>query len=249
MAYTARHAKLDTPTARKKLSPRHAPYWDLISEACSLGYRRASTDKSGTWLAKYSPQDGNKRLQKKIGAADDLLPADGVMCLSFPQAKAKAVQWFPIAAQISTGALPHRGGYTVKDAYDDYLKKLEGYSRSVRSTRYSINANILPSLGSIEVEKLTRAQVERWHRQFVEVRKRKPAHGLDPWSEEAIRRRRDTANRNLVIVKAALNHCLSEGRVACTNFAMGEAIQGSRECPHPLPLRRRGARIGKTLPC
>lgn len=219
MPYTARHAKLDTPTARKKLSPRHAPYWDLVSETCSLGYRRGSANKSGTWLAKYSPQDGNKRIQKKIGAADDLLPADGVVCLSYQQAKAKAIEWFPIAAQISTGALPRRGGYTVKNACDDYLKKLEGYSRSVRSTRYSVNANVLPVLGGIQVEKLTRIQIEQWHRDFVQKRTRKPAHGLDRNSEEAVRRRKDTANRNLVIVKAALNHCLAEGKVACTNFA------------------------------
>ncbi len=219
MPRTARHAKLDSQSARKRLPPRHSPHWDLISEACSLGYRRGSSNKAGTWLAKYSPQDGNRRVQKKLGAADDLLPADGVVSLSYQQAKARATEWFPIAAQISTGTLPRRGGYTVQNACDDYLKKLEGYSRSVRSTRYSVNANILPLLGNIQVEKLTRAQVEYWQRQFVEARTRKPAHGIDRHSEEAIRRRKDTANRNLIIVKAALNHCLAEGKVACTNFA------------------------------
>lgn len=221
MPHTSRHAKLDSPTARKKLAPRHAPYWSLISESCSVGYRRPSATRAGTWLAKYSPTDGGRRVQKKLGAADDLLPADGVICLSFDQAKAQAKDWFPVAAHLSTGAVPRRRKYTVEDAANDYLEKakLHNTSAGFAVTNCTVKKNIIERLGPIPVEKITRAQIENWLGELVAKPRRTPAHGLDPNSEEAIRRRKETANRNLANLKAILNLALTDEKAACSGLA------------------------------
>ncbi len=82
-----------------------------------------------------------------------------------------------------------------------------------------IKRNIEPFLGGVLVEKLTRGRIETWLKALVEKPRRKPRHGLQADCEEAIRRRKDTANRYLTVLKAALNHCLAEGKVACTDLA------------------------------
>lgn len=218
MAYGARHVKLDSRTARLKLPARHAAYWTLISPSCSLGYRRGMGSDCGMWIAKYSPPDG-KRVQTKLAPSDDRMPADGVLCLDFLQARKKALEWYPVAVQLATGQMPRRKGYVVADACRDYLKLLEGRSKSYQVTKYMVDANIVPLLGQKLVEKLTRSQISQWHQELARTARRKPRNGLDPESDEARRRRRDTANRNLIVLKAALNHCLAESKVACTDIA------------------------------
>jgi integrase len=218
LAYGTRHVKLDSRTARLKLPSRHAAYWTLISPACSLGYRRGRGSDCGTWIAKYSPPDG-RRVQTKLAPSDDRMSADGILCLDFLQARKRALEWFPVAVQLATGQMPRRKGYAVADACRDYLKLLEGRSKSYQVTKYIVNANIIPLLGQRLVEKLTRAHISQWHQELARTARRKPRHGLEPECEEARRRRRDTANRNLVVLKAALNHCLAEGKVACTDVA------------------------------
>ena len=218
MAYGSRHVKLDSRTARLKLAPRHAPYWTLISTGCSLGYRRGPASECGTWIAKYSPADG-RRIQTNLAAADDRIAGDGVLCLDFQQARKKAIAWFPVAAQLSIGETPRARGYTVADACSDYLDVLEGRSKSYVVTKYMVNSNIVPLMGQKLVDKLTRSLVERWHKELACTPRRKPGNGIDPESEEARRRRCDTANRNLVVLKAALNHALADGKAACNGLS------------------------------
>src|ERR1019366_8787668 len=102
------------------------------------------------------------------------------------------------------------------------LTSLEGRSRSLYETN-AINRNVAPLMGAIAVQRLTRARIEKWLKQLVETPRRKPRNGLDPASEEAVRRRKDTANRNLTVLKAALNLSLADGKVACTGLAWKQA--------------------------
>lgn len=251
--------KVHTRRARNRLQPRHAPYWTLLSTGCSLGYRRGRNGRVGVWLAKFRAQPGGERIQCKLAPADDRLPADGVVCLDFDQARRKAISWFPIAAQIATGEVPQRGGYTVGDACRDYVARLEGHSRGLRSTTYVIDANILPFLGTVPVEKLSRRRLESWQKFLAATPRRKSKGGLPPQSEEATRRRKLTANRQLSILKAALNFCLAEGRVASTApwrlvkpfrgvdsprtrfLSDAEARELARACPPDFRLLVRGA--------
>src|SRR4051794_19246180 len=114
MAHHANQVKLDTPTARKRLPATNSVYWNTLSPGCSLGYRRASNTKAGTWSAKYVPaQDaGGIRIQETLGAAaDDVLPSDGLTVLSYELARKRATDWFRSAAERSSGQKPQARRY------------------------------------------------------------------------------------------------------------------------------------------
>jgi len=50
MARTVRNAKLDSRSARSKLTARREPYWVVISKGCAIGYRKGAG--GGTWIAR-----------------------------------------------------------------------------------------------------------------------------------------------------------------------------------------------------
>src|ERR671923_1116079 len=110
MALRANQPKLDTATARAKLSARHAAYWNNLSAGFSLGYRRATNTKAGMWYFKFVPskEAGVGRVEETLGAADDKLPADGVTIFSYEQVRKRAAEWLPTALQKSTGVVPRR---------------------------------------------------------------------------------------------------------------------------------------------
>jgi integrase len=226
MARRTNEAKLDSQTARRKLPPQHAVYWNLIAKGCALGYRRSKSTKAGVWSCKYTlPKDLSPnplacvRIQTTIGDADDWRPADGTTCFSCEQARKKAIEWFGVAANKLTGTTPRQGRYTVAKACEEYARSLEGRSPSAYITKKVIAANIVPTLGTCPVERLTRARIEKLMLDLVATPRRKPRHGLDPDCEEAVRRRKDSANRYLTVLKAALNRALAEGRIACSGLA------------------------------
>jgi len=117
----------------------------------------------------------------------------------------------------------------------DYLQNCarRGY-RSVEKTRKMIEFHILPVIGHLCVEDLTREDVRQWIQSLLEFKGRlRPARGglasfeNVPSSTEVMRRRMHTANRILQIFKAALNFVLEEGHVKGTDFAW-RGVQGFR---------------------
>src|ERR1700722_12032432 len=100
MARTVRNTKIDTRTARMKLTERREPYWTVLSAGCALGYRRGA--KGGTWIAKYRDADGKRHLEA-LGAADDVRDADGLSVFSFAQAQDRARAWFEQKAREQAG--------------------------------------------------------------------------------------------------------------------------------------------------
>ena len=156
MARRKLDVRLNTRTARLKLAIRREPYWVNLSSGLSLGYRRGTT--GGTWIARrYTAESG--RTFAAIGPADDTLDAGA---LSFDAAQARAREWF---GQQPHDDEPARGPYTVADAVADYLQHLEGDGRSksaVYDARRRANAFILPSLGNLQVVKLTADRLRRW---------------------------------------------------------------------------------------
>jgi hypothetical protein len=100
--------------------------------------------------------------------------------------------------------------FTVSDALDAYMDGFRG--KSVMATRSRIDAIIKPELGDLRVVDLTTKIVSEW----LEKRASSPARlrtgrrattpNVRPLEgAEAIRRRRSTANRDLTVLKAALN--------------------------------------------
>jgi integrase len=220
MARTVRNPKIDTRSARVKLAERREPYWTVISAGNALGYRRGA--KGGTWIAKFRDADGKRHLES-LGAADDARDADGLSAFSFSQAQERARTWFQRKAREQAGDfVPLDRPYAVADALADY--RADYQRRSGKATDRldaSAAAWIGPELGTVSLDKLTKARIVGWHQKIAETSPRlrtKPGvaqkHREADASPEGVRRRRSTANRVLTILKAALNHAHREGRCA-----------------------------------
>jgi integrase len=220
MARMVRNPKIDTRSAREKLSARREPYWTVLSQGCALGYRKGA--KGGTWIARFRDGDG-KRLLEAFGAADDARDPDGLSVFSFAQAQERARAWFARKAREQAGdfALPDRP-YTVADALADYRADyLRRGGKAVDRLDKSAAAWIKPELGAVGLAKLTKARIVAWHQKVAETPARLRTKPGEPQkyrvadnNAEAVRRRRSTANRVLTILKATLNHAHREGKCA-----------------------------------
>lgn len=215
MARTVRDTNLETRTARARLAARHKPHWRKIDQGCHVGYYKGK--RAGSWVARRFGGNG-RYAEKRLATADDVQDADGVAILSFAQAQAKAREWFREQARSAAGLGP-AGPYRVREAIEDYLASYKVRGRGFRTTKYSVDAHIIPALGDIEVAILTTQQLRRWHEQLaVSPARLRTSNGLaqqyrEPSDEpSAIRQRKATANRVLAVLKAALNHAYREGR-------------------------------------
>ena len=162
-----------------------------------------------------------------LGRADDQIKADGVTYLDFRQAEAKARLEATHCHHVAAGldlARDGRGLYTVADAMDAYLRSYQRRGgKDVRGVGNTIRAHILPELGSMRLDRLTRRRITDWHQDLAaaspRLRTKKGAPGghkrriLDPSDEDGIRRRRSSANRVLTFLKAGLNYAHQEGRI------------------------------------
>ena len=206
MPRTVREAKLETRSSRLKLSPRAEPYWRGIHEGAHLGYYRGA--RSGKWVARFRPPgaSGKGYLKRTLAEADDYAEADGERFLDFRQAQDAARAWFD---EIASGNR-EKTSFTVADALDEYMKSFRG--KSVAATRSRAEAIIKPELGDLEVRELTRKIIAEWHERRASSparlrtsRRAKTANIRPLEGDEAIRKRRSTANRDLTVLKAALN--------------------------------------------
>lgn len=220
MARTVRNAKIDTRSARVKLSARREPYWTVLSQGCALGYRKGA--KGGTWIARFRAHDGRQHYEA-IGAADDARDGDGLTVFAFPDAQSKARAWFEQKAREQAGDFaPRKGAYTVADALADYRADyLRRGGKAVDRLDWSAKAWIKPELDSVPLARLGKARIVAWHHKVAETPARlrtKPGteqkHRELGNSPDAVRRRRSTANRVLTILKGALNHAHREGKCA-----------------------------------
>jgi integrase len=141
-----------------------------------------------------------------LGEADDYADADGERFLNFRQAQDAARAWFD---DVVSGNR-EKTSFTVADALDEYMKSFRG--KSVAATRSRAEAIIKPELGDLEVRELTRKTIADWHerRAASPARLRTSRRAKTPnlrlvEGDEAIRKRRSTANRDLTVLKAALN--------------------------------------------
>jgi integrase len=219
MARTIRNGKLDTRSARTRLTLRREPYWTVVSEGCALGYRRGA--KGGTWIGRFRDEAGQQHYEA-LGAADDARDPDGLSVFSFAQAQAKSRAFFARKArEIAGDAAPNEGPYRVTDALDDYFKSYAKRGKGVSAALSATNLHIRPALGTVPVAKLTTRRLRDWHHAIADKpRQARGRHGELPKDvkqrragRDAIRKRRATANRVLTVLKAALNHAWREGVV------------------------------------
>ena len=228
MARTVREARIETRTARAKLKPGRQPHWRaLLPGRLRLGYQRKPDATAGRWL--LMRRRGGAYHVEPLGWADDADGADGLSVLTFEQAQAKALE------NADAGEDQPRYRLTVRRALADYVEFKQSEGRDTNDTERRAAAHILPVLGDIEVADLTSTRIRRWLSDLAASpafkrtkkgadRKFKPT----PEDEEAVRRRRSSANRVLSTLKAALNHAYDEKRVA-SNDAWGRRVKPFRD--------------------
>ncbi len=221
MARQVRDAKLETRASRGRLTYQRTPYRRAIEEGIHLTYRKVKLG-SGTWgLRAWT---GEKYREAVIGTADDHADADGTVVLSYSQAQAKAVEiWRSEQHRALTGVDLRCGPYTIADAMREYEAAfIAKGGKAVQSVRSITTGHIIPGLGEVECQKLTKLQVTAWfHSIALAGRLKRISNGnakrlSDPpatQDAETVRRRRSTANRVLTVLKAALNHAHREGRI------------------------------------
>lgn len=220
MPRKARDEKLNTRTARLSLAHRAEPYWRNIQDGRALGYRRAAGGKAGSWVARwYEAEVGRK--YRALGAADDMIDADGKDTLTFAQAQDKARDWFA-EMQRNNGRVVEP--ITVREAMEDYeANYLAQGGKAVADLRRTVKAHILPALGEKKVADLTFPMIRAWHHKLAtapaRLRTKAKAKKLRvrvvvPTDANAQRARRATANRILTVLKAALSFAYREGKAA-----------------------------------
>jgi integrase len=213
-------AKLMSRTARETLKPSGKPYYRPIERGVALGYRKPKKGP-GTWLVRRYVGDDAYAVRNLTTAdghpifADDHEAANGVTVLDFGQ----ALDAIRARKNIVHGAGPH----TVGDALDDYFRFLEGEGRSshsVRDAQYRADALIRPDLGAIKLATLTSERLRNWRDQLAKrparLRTRngdRQKYRVDDNGGDALRARRASTNRVWTILRAALNHAFTEGRV------------------------------------
>jgi integrase len=214
MSRRVKSKELDTREERGRLKPRGKPYWRVIERGLHLGYRRLGKGRAGTWCARHYL--GNQQYEvEAIGVADDVSDADGVAIFDYWQAQTKA------RARMSERVRPAVGPLTVRGAVEDYLAWLEEAGKRVYEARRRAEAFICPVLGDIECDALTTEMLRKWHADIAKQGARlRTAKGekqkfaaFDKRDDEAVRRRRSSANRIRTILKAALNRAWKEGKI------------------------------------
>jgi integrase len=222
MARRTPDARLESRESRSRLASRGKPHYRLLEPGLHIGYRRLKGRKgrpavAGTWVARHYV-GGRSYVIEKIGTADDFSDADGTIILSFAQAQDQARTRMVRRAQSANGV---EGPLTVRAAVEGYLEFLEAHGKSAVDARHRAKAHIYPSVGDVEAASLTTAALRKWLAKLANALPRartKPGkpqqHRAFDGSDEAIRRRKSSANRTWTILRAALNHAFREDLVA-----------------------------------
>lgn len=217
MARAARDSRLEARSNRVKL-PIGQRFWKSIDRGLAVGYRR-TTEGYGVWLVRCKGPSADAYVYRSIGRADDNQEADGIEVLTFSQAQARARAFLQEVEQTQ----PASGKpMTVAEAASAYLAWFKDHRKSHRETATTIEAHILPALGSRLLSELKTPELRKWHEKLATTpaRKRTSKVATDravrepPTSADEKRARRSTANRILTVLKAIANKAFQDGHVS-----------------------------------
>lgn len=171
---------LGTASSRASFKQRREPYWVVIVRGCAIGYRKGK--KGGTWIARARRDDGKQEYQS-IGAADDLNDGSGIGYEAAQDAARKFCKAEPATSKATVG-----------DAMDGYLEyvKANNPESTANDTESRINGILKPHFGKFLLSRLKSTDITSWRDKAAKTRKK------------------DTVNRLLTILKAALNYSWRE---------------------------------------
>lgn len=182
---------IDSKTKRDRLAARREPYWSVLQKGAAIGYRKLENG-NGTWVARWRDDEG-KQKYRALGEFDD-----------FDTAAKAAREWVTSCE----GGVTHKAT-TVKEACEAYVDSLKAEGRKDtakdaegRFNRLVYSANI----GKLALDKLKSSTVQKWRDDQID--------DDDDSDDEDVRRSKDSANRNLDTLKAALNMALNNRLVS-----------------------------------
>lgn len=152
MAREHRSARLQTRDARRKLTPRRAPYWYEIERGRAIGYYKGST--VGSWCVREYI-DGTYRW-RALARADDKNDADGLRILSFGDVVRLVLREGNQDHDADPARRAVRFDVTVEEALEDYLeaRKVRCSSADLARDRIVVEALVVPTLGNRSRAKL-----------------------------------------------------------------------------------------------
>lgn len=206
--------KIDTVTAREKLLAKREPYWHRLSKGCYVGFRKMSVDTAGTWQTRYRNETG-AHVSKALGTLDQFPPNE-----RFDKAVVLAQEWFK---HVGMGGTTE--AVTVLSACAAYVLHIrhEKNEKAADDLEARYRRWVAPDpIGKIELMKLTRDHVKAYRRRLMAAPVKINKAG------DTRERSKDSANRDMAAVRAALNHALADGKVT-TDFAWREALKAIKD--------------------
>lgn len=185
-------ANITSKSGRSRLKAQREPYWSRISTGLYIGYR-ALKQGEGTWIARRRSEDGRQQYKSFGTISDDK---------AYDVAVKKATEWsYSMQHGISNKAM------TVSDACKAYVedRRLHKSDANAKDAEGRFKRLVYQKkIGRIALDKLTTAHVKAWLNKQIDQDE----------DDEDIRRAKDSANRNLSALKAALNLALKDRLVA-----------------------------------
>ncbi|MDB5936502.1 MAG: Integrase [Massilia sp.] len=196
--------RIDTVSARSRLKCRREPYWHKINQGSALGFRKMADDVSGVWQVRYREESG-RHLTRTLGKFEKSIPSE-----RFDKAMSAARDWL---SHLEMGGATE--SITVMEACDAYVAKIRALKGDKPADdledRYRRWVKPDP-IQKLEITKLTRDIVTRFRRRLVNAPVKVGKSG------DTRARSKDTVNRDMAPVRAALNQSLQDG-LATSDFA------------------------------
>jgi integrase len=206
-----RDVRLQTRDARRQLPRRQQPYWHELRRGLTLGYYKGPA--GGTWLLREYKGKGN-RPQRRVGLADDQVPADGETVFSWAQVLSLALGADRPTAHIVSA-------YSVSDGLEDYWKSrhAKSPSQSVEIDKSKAQAHISNKLRDKQISELTTGDLQQWYDAMV------PATD----DREKQRRAKASADRVRRLFFAVLNNAYRNQRKAVPSADAWRAVKTFRD--------------------
>ncbi len=195
--------RLDTREQRKRLPPRHEPYYVDVAKGVAIGYRKGVTAASW-YLRRFN---GSKYHKRELGQADDEAPPDGVRVLSWPDV-------VKLAIVEPARADAYAAKYSVQQCIADYFEHRRARGRSSESIKID-EGKVSPfaeKFADVQVSVFTTSGLQSWRDRLVG----QPAPTADVTEakrRDRLRASQGTANRIWAVCRAAHNHAFRTGRV------------------------------------
>lgn len=184
---------IQTTASRNKLSARREPYWQRIEAGAYLGYRKLE-DGTGTWIARWRDESGRQKYHSLASQPN------------YDTAARKARAWFEQCKGGATEVV------TVAEACRRYVKdrRSEKGENTANDAEGRFKRTVYDKkFGGIKLSALKTAHITDWRNDLVDVDE-------DDDDPDAERKAKDTANRYLSTLKAALNLAYRMGLVNST---------------------------------